>query len=87
MAEQYVRFVEVDERRRVRTDGKLVEVARVSMERELAYEVRCEVGQKEGRTGMLYVRGMDVPGHGLSLVGLFRPMEKGRRVWEGKVSI
>lgn len=87
LSERYVRFVEVGRSNRVRTSKDMVAVAKTPKERDLVYEAECEVGQDGRKTGMLCVRGLDFPGHGLSLAGIFRPLDKGRRVWDGIVQV
>lgn len=82
-AQQCVRFVELDRSGRTRTDGELQAFARADVGDEWVYEVQCEVAEDEGMTGWLYMQAMIIPKHGLSFVGFYSPVEKGRRVWGG----
>lgn len=72
-AQWYVRFVVVDERGRAQADDKLVTLVRGLEERGLVFEVRCEGGEDGGTSGVLYVWGLNIPPHGSSLLGVFKP--------------
>lgn len=84
-AQWYVRFVVVDGRESAQAGGKLVTLVRGLEERGLVFEVRCEGGVEGGTSGVLYIWGLNIPPHGFSLVGVFKPdLVEGGREGQGE---
>lgn len=67
----YVRFAPVDAAGNDIPEPKLVDLVKVMVLRRLAFEIDCDVEPR--RAGTLYLWGMDLPGCGHSLLGVFRP--------------
>jgi len=67
----YVRFAPVDSSGNDVPEPKLVDLVKVMVLRRLAFEIHCDVEPR--RSGTLYLWGMDLPGCGHSLLGVFRP--------------
>lgn len=63
----YVRFAAIDGNGAECQHLKLVQLVKVMIHRQLAFEIHC------GTTGMLYLWGIQMPPHGYSLFGVFRP--------------
>ncbi len=66
-----VRFAPIDEEGKEVSDPKLVQLVKVMLNRQLAFEIDCE--EDTVAHGTLYLLGMPMPPHGLSLLGIFRP--------------
>lgn len=67
----YVRFAPIDANGVEREESKLIQLVVVMVERKLAFEIKCNEGM--GTPGTLYLWGMQIPPHGHSMLGVFRP--------------
>jgi len=66
----YARLAPVEENGAEMNYPKLVELVKVMIQRQLAFELECNEG---GAPGTLYLWGMDLIGVGYSLLAVFRP--------------
>lgn len=87
MAEQYVRFVQLDDRGRFCMDEVMVGLVRLLIDTWNIMKARCEDGERGGLTGWLYLRGMNVLGHELPLVGFYKPVERRKCDSEGLIRV
>lgn len=72
-AQWYVRFVRVNDNGREEDDSRLSTLVGIMERKRLVFKIRCEGDGKGGTKGALYIWGLNIPPHGRSMVGVFKP--------------